>query len=200
MFLFGILSLLVKFDDCNLNLVNLNVPTIPAERKIFFQSVPSFFLPNSWLLIGRGGGGEDMNCFDSALDKLGRSVSLDSGLSQLKSCCVIRRLSDAERESCEGLLSLNEASEVLRLSNRNKTPGSDGLTVEFYSAFWSLLGILLVHMFNESLAHRKLCDSKKSSVMRLVHKKDDRRNLKNWRPISLLNVDYKICSKTYPSV
>ena len=52
-----ILSLLVKFDDCNLNLVNLNVPTIPAERKIFFQSVPSFFLSNSWLLIGRGGGG-----------------------------------------------------------------------------------------------------------------------------------------------
>ena len=443
-----ILSLLVKFDDFNLNLVNLYVPTIPAERKIFFQSVPSFFLPNSRLLIGG-----DMNCFDSTLDKLGRSVSLDSGFSDLKSCCnlrdawrllhprdrqftwfspdhsiasrldtflvprllcnqvtrcgilpcvfsdhnfvildydiaalplrgpgvwkfnnsflddesfcleildlieqflafrhcfasqrdfweclksdikltaiafsrrkhrllssqkvfltnrlialknrlasgdvsaspeiltleaalrslldselegskirsrvkwaeegespsgfflglenerhekgsvssvfdsegqevfslpdmiqaherfysslfseepidpvaqshlfehVTRRLSEAERESCEGLLSLNEASEALRLSNRNKTPGSDGLTVEFYSAFWSLLGPLLVDMFNESLAHREVCDSMKSSVTRLVHKKDDRRNLKNWRPISLLNVDYKICSK-----
>ena len=108
---------------------------------------------------------------------------------------VTCRLSDAERESCEGLLSLNEASEALRLSNRNKTPGYDSLTVEFYSAFWSLLGPLLVDMFNESLAHRELCDSMKSSVTRLVHKKDDRRNLKNWRPISLLNVDYKICSK-----
>jgi len=31
--------------------------------------------------------------------------------------------------------------------------------------------------------------------MRLVHKKDDRRLLKKWRSISLLNVDYKICSK-----
>ena len=106
-----------------------------------------------------------------------------------------RRLSDAERESCEGLFSLNEASEAPRLSNRNKTPGSDSLTVEFYSAFWSLLGPLLVDMFNESLAHRELCDSMKSSVTRLAPKKDDRRNLKNWRSISLLNVDCKICSK-----
>ena len=56
-----ILSLLVKFDDFNLNLVDLYVPTIPAERNIFFQSVPSFFLPNSRLVIGG-----DMNCFDSA--------------------------------------------------------------------------------------------------------------------------------------
>ena len=105
---------------------------------------------------------------------------------------VTCRLSDVERESFEGLLSLNEASDALRLSNRNKTPGSDGLTVEFYSAFWSLLGPLLV---DESLAHRELCDSMKSSVTRLVHKKDDRRNIENWPPISLLNVDYKICSK-----
>lgn len=35
----------------------------------------------------------------------------------------------------------------------------------------------------------------KTSATRLVYKKDDRKNLKNWRPISLLNVDYKICSK-----
>ena len=31
-----------------------------------------------------------MNCFDSALDKLGRSVSLDSGFSDLKSRCNLR--------------------------------------------------------------------------------------------------------------
>ena len=35
----------------------------------------------------------------------------------------------------------------------------------------------------------------KASVTRLIHKKNDKRNLKNWRPISLLNVDCKICSK-----
>ena len=34
-------------------------------------------------------------------------------------------------------------------------------------------------------------------MIRLVHKKDDKRLLKNWRPISLLNVAYKICSKAF---
>ena len=33
------------------------------------------------------------------------------------------------------------------------------------------------------------------SVTRLIFKKDDPKHLKNWRPISLLNVDYKILSK-----
>ena len=52
-----------------------------------------------------------------------------------------------------------------------------------------------MEVFNEGLRDSELCDSMKSSITRLVYKKDDRRNLKNWRPISLLNVDYKICSK-----
>ena len=44
-----------------------------------------------------------------------------------------------------------------------------------------------------------LCDSMKTSNTRLVFKKSDQKNLKNWRPISLLNVDYKICSKALSS-
>ena len=107
---------------------------------------------------------------------------------------VSSRLSDSDRESCEGLLSLGETTQALNLSNRNKTPGSNGLTVEFY---WSGLGPLLVGVLNESLSDGELCESMKSSVTRLVYKRDDRKDLKNWRPTSLLNVDYKICSKAF---
>lgn len=77
-----------------------------------------------------------------------------------------------------------------------KSPGPDGLTLEFYLKFWDLLGPLLVPVFNECFNDSHLSDSMSTSLTRLIFKKrDDIRDLKNWRPIPLINVDYKICSK-----
>ena len=81
--------------------------------------------------------------------------------------------------------------------SKNKSP--DGLSVEFYSKFWNLLGPVLLEVINSCYADSDLCDSMKTSNTRLVFKKGDQKNLKNWRPISLLNVDYKICSKALSS-
>ena len=109
-------------------------------------------------------------------------------LFSIQSCFQLKRLTHVQPH-------LSEATQALKLCHRNKTPGSDGLTVEFYSIFWDQLGPILAETFNESLQVGELCVSMKESITRLIHKKDERKNLKNWRPISLLNVDYKICSK-----
>ena len=49
---------------------------------------------------------------------------------------VTSRLLQPESASCEGRLSLEELTEALSISNKNKTPGPDGLITEFYSSFW----------------------------------------------------------------
>ena len=105
-------------------------------------------------------------------------------------------LSPSQSISCEGFLSSEELLNSVRNLNTGKSPGSDELSEEFYLHFWESLGPLLLCVANRCFADGELCPSMKGRVTRLIFKKrGDVKHLKNWRPISLLNVDYKIISK-----
>ena len=104
-------------------------------------------------------------------------------------------LSDFECDSCEGEITKDELFLALKGLQTGKSPGSDGLPTEFYLAFWDDLGDILVLVLNENYHLGSLTDSQRESLLCLLYKKDDRRLPKNWRPISLLNTDYKLASK-----
>ena len=54
----------------------------------------------------------------------------------------------------------------------------------------------MVNSFNYGFQKGELTISQRQSIIRLIPKKDkDLSRLKNWRPISLLNLDYKIATK-----
>ena len=108
----------------------------------------------------------------------------------------VEKLNDEQRNNCEGLLTENECFNALKCFQRNKSPGNDGFTAEFYSFFWNQLGKTMVISFNYGFHKGELSISQRQSVIRLIPKKNKNLlYLKNWRPISLLNVDYKIASK-----
>ena len=52
----------------------------------------------------------------------------------------VPKLSEAQKGKCEENLTVGECFNTLKSFQKNKTPGNDGLTVEFYLAFWSILG------------------------------------------------------------
>ena len=86
--------------------------------------------------------------------------------------------------------------DVLVISKNNKTPGSDGFTIEFYRSFSDVIGQIMVDCFNYAFENGSLSITQKLGVISLIPKKDkDKNYLKNWRPISLLNNDYKIAAK-----
>ena len=100
-------------------------------------------------------------------------------------------------ESCEGPLTYDEAKEAISLMQNNKTPGSDGLPAEFYKQFFPLFGKDFINMINLCYLWHKLTPSQRLSLITLLCKNREFHYLLNyWRPISLLNVDYKIVSKT----
>ena len=66
-----VVSLLIRIDDVDFNLVNIYAPTNLTDRKNFFDSINDFFIPASALIIGG-----DFNCYESSLDKFGGNVSI----------------------------------------------------------------------------------------------------------------------------
>lgn len=110
--------------------------------------------------------------------------------------CNTPNLSVELKEMCEGEMTLKECENVLNSFMAGKSPGNDGITAEFYKHFWSVLGPVMVESYNFSFHHQQMPLSQTQAVITLIEKKDsDKSLLKNWRPISLLNVDYKIASK-----
>ena len=81
-----------------------------------------------------------------------------------------------------------------------KSPGNDGLTEEFYKCFFNEICNQLIATLNESFTVGQLSTSQLQATITLIEKKaKDKRFLKNWRPISLINVDAKIASKVLAS-
>lgn len=78
----------------------------------------------------------------------------------------------------------------------DKTPGNDGIPIEFYKIFWSLIGDFMVNSFKEAYNKKEMSSSQRQAIIILIEKKGkDRNYLENWRPISLTNVDAKMASK-----
>ena len=104
-------------------------------------------------------------------------------------------LSPQQAETCEGPLTVAECHQALLGMARKKAPGSDGLQTEFYIRFWDVPGVDLVEVFNFCFSAGFLTRSRRCGVISLTFKKGHRLDPSNWRPISLLNVDYKIASR-----
>ncbi|KAL9989282.1 hypothetical protein ACROYT_G003815 [Oculina patagonica] len=108
----------------------------------------------------------------------------------------ISALSDHEQALCEGLITENEAFKALKEFAAAKTPGTDGLSTEFLKFFSPELKSLIVESFNYAFLNGSLSISQRRGIISLIPKKNkDKTILENLRPISLLNVDYKILTK-----
>ena len=101
-----------------------------------------------------------------------------------------------DKTLCERELTESDFLEALLSMQNNKTPGTDGLSKEFYVYFWNEIKEYFVNSWKVGVKKKILSVSQRQAIIKLMEKKDrDKRYIKNWRPISLLNVDYKIFSK-----
>lgn len=99
----------------------------------------------------------------------------------------------SEKDACDFPLSLTEVKNCVNGLKDNNSPGTDGLSSEFYKLFSLELAPFLLQVFNESLSANVLPWSMTQGLITLIPKPNKNLlRIDNWRPICLLNNDYKI--------
>ena len=106
-----------------------------------------------------------------------------------------KKLSDTESSGLEGEITYLEISTALKNMKNGKSPGNDGFTTEFFKFFWPDLGMFILKSINYGYRTGSLSVTQKQGIITCLPKPNKSRYyLKNWRPISLLNVIYKLAS------
>ncbi|KAL1745473.1 Endonuclease/exonuclease/phosphatase, partial [Schizophyllum fasciatum] len=120
------------------------------------------------------------------------------------------RLSDEQTAELDKTIQYDEVELALRFSKNASAPGIDGIPYEFWKAWHSIfeddVRLQTMSPFDVvGLLHAALVDIQAHGVCRNTHfakgwmcplyKKNERTNIANYRPITLLNTDYKLLTK-----
>ncbi|CAC5415426.1 unnamed protein product [Mytilus coruscus] len=107
------------------------------------------------------------------------------------------KIDDEDVEMCDDEINIEEIEKSLKGMKKGKTPGPDGITAEFYLFFFfNELKHVLLYIYQSIEENEELSRSMRYGNINIIFKnKGDQSDLKNFRPISLLNVDYKILAR-----
>ena len=120
---------------------------------------------------------EDHNVIMKNLDKFYALLYSRKSLKTEKECLKYLAeintlvLSVCNREICDAPITLTDIFNALNSMQANKSPGNDGLTKEFYVAFFYHLGPKLLNTFKFAFNHGELSSSQKQAVITLIEKK-----------------------------
>ncbi|KAL3698736.1 hypothetical protein R1sor_012812 [Riccia sorocarpa] len=109
------------------------------------------------------------------------------------------KVSSQQNEALAAVPEMEELEKIVKGLPEEKAPGLDGVTAEVLTRCWSFMKIdclaMLVSFWEDGVL--TLCDSK--GVIKLLPKNAERQRLRNWRPITLLTLTYKLISKVLAS-
>jgi len=109
---------------------------------------------------------------------------------------IDKKLDEEDKMSADTLLNETNLFNSLKNMKHDKSPGISGLTTEWYHHFWPFIKTDYLNCVKEIEANKELAEMQKRGAIKISYKKGDRTLIKNYRPITLLNIDLKIITKT----
>ena len=108
---------------------------------------------------------------------------------------VEKKLDENDCKILESNVNDKEIYEAIMDMKHNKSPGIDGLPIEFYCKFWSIIRPEICEIIKNMVNGTNLQENQRKAILVLIHKDGELSHLKNWRPISLICADVKVVAK-----
>jgi len=108
-------------------------------------------------------------------------------------------ISEEDSLSLDRPCSLSEILVALNYFSKDKIPGPDGWTVEFYLHFFDLVGLDILELVEDSRLKGKVVGALNSTFLTLIPKDSNPNIFYDYRPIALCNLCYKLISKIIAS-
>ena len=105
------------------------------------------------------------------------------------------RCSTEEKERLIKPVLAEEIKKILFAMPTDKSPGPDGFTAEFYKSTWDIIGSEFILAVQSFFVKGFLPKGVNSTILALIPKKLETKEMKDYRPISCCNVIYKVISK-----
>jgi hypothetical protein len=98
-------------------------------------------------------------------------------------------------EQLEQSITYYELLTALRAGARRKSPGIEGLSLEFYTANWETVHEELLQLHNHKFLNKHISPRQKHGILVCLPKSTNPRILEDYRPISLLTTEYKLLAR-----
>ena len=108
---------------------------------------------------------------------------------------IKNKITQEQKQKLDAPVTQEEVRVAIFQMQTGKSPGLDGIPIEFYQEYWEQIKNLYMGFINKA-RNETFSKGKNTSVIKIIYKKTGEIYLlTNYRPISLINVDIKILTK-----
>ena len=95
-------------------------------------------------------------------------------------------ISTYQAKTLERPLTKEELESAIDLLKNKKSLGKDGLPAEFFKTFKDVLFQPLLDVWQEATKYNALSILLNEGIIKLIHKKEEKENINNWTPITIM--------------
>jgi hypothetical protein len=136
-----------------------------------------------------------LRTFTASLRKKYDNMPVDEKNTRILMTNITRTLPCDANLALDAPVTKEELLHAVKRGKPNKAPGSDGVCQDFFMLMWNLIKTEMLPILNQMYVEGEMTDKQKHGTIICIPKTPHPRRPDEYRPLTLLNADYKLLAR-----